>query len=247
MMRVSQNEVYRIAQRALEGAGAGNGIDRDGAQAVAWLAARGLPGVAMLAASLDRMDGAFAPLAPPRRNGGSGVLDVADRPAIAWTGTLIDCVELLLDRGAHEVRLAACRWPLFLLPPAARRAAGRQNIRLNWTAGGGTVTCVAGRDGACRIVGEGTGIDLAAAFLDPAPVEVVLERPASAVRAQDRDDGARVIDADTLAATLQRTLTEGIAVDAAHWSRIAEAAKRVLVPASAESRDRGAGGGDANA
>lgn len=245
VMRVSQNEVYRIAQRALEGAGAGYGTDRDGAAAVAWLEARRLPGLAMLAAALDRMERAFAPLAAPRRGRDNAALDLAGRPAIAWSGAGVDCADLLLDQGAPGVRLERCRWPLFLLPAAVARAAGRRSLRLSWAAAGGAVTCLAGCDGACRIVGE--GIDLAAAFLDPAPVDAVLEHPASAVRAQERGRRAQVIDADTLEAALRRTLAEGIEVDADDWARVAETAKRVQVPASAESRARGAGGGDANA
>jgi hypothetical protein len=41
-------------------------------------------------------------------------------------------------------------------------------------------------------------------------------------------------------------LSDGIAVDDEVWRAIGAVAARVLVPATAESRVRGAGGGDAN-
>ena len=62
-MRVSQFEIYRLVQRALEGSGAPYGVDRDGAQAVAWLESRGLPGLRLLQEDLPFLEGRFTGLA----------------------------------------------------------------------------------------------------------------------------------------------------------------------------------------
>lgn len=241
-MRVSQNEVYRVAQRALEALGAPHGVDTDGAGAVAWLEARGLPGVALLAMALGRLAGAFEPLTPPYRAEQEAVVDLAGRPAIAWAGSLVDGLDVLAGAGGR-LRLKACRWPLFLLPAAGR---GR-GLRLRWPVGTGTVACSADPAGGCRIVGEGLAGSLDAALRDDGPADVVLVTSTSTVRAAERSEVAQVLDAAALDERLGRTLAEGIEVEAAAWAAASAMARRVLVPASEQSRLRGAGGGDANA
>jgi acyl-coenzyme A synthetase/AMP-(fatty) acid ligase len=54
------------------------------------------------------------------------------------------------------------------------------------------------------------------------------------------------LSAENLAARLDDSLAKGIAADPALWRRLDAVAARVQVPASAASRERGAGGGDAN-
>lgn len=246
-MRVSQNEVYRTAQRALEGAGAAYGVDRDGAEAVAWLAARGLPGPALLAQALERMEDAFAPLAPPRQLHGTPLIDLGGRPAVAWAAAVIDCLDLAQRAGMERLRLRACRWPLFLLPAALRHAQRGWAIQLRWNVGTAAVICALhGADG-CRIIVEGGPPDLTPLFLNSAPVGVVLDAAGRNARVVGRIADVQLVDAPALDAALARSLTEGIEVDDAVWARLAGAARRVLVPASEESRARGAGGGDANA
>jgi hypothetical protein len=244
-MLVSQNEVYRLTQRALEGSGAPHGTDRDGAYAVAWLEARGLPGLGMLAAALDRMEGAFAPLAPPRREEDTAVLDLQGRPAVAWCGAVLDCFELLTagPAGVSLLRVQSCRWPLFLLPFAARRAESGRGTRLRWGEGASAVFLSADPAAGCRIVCAG---DPDSVMTGDLPADVVLSGMMTAVRAPARPRSVQVVDAARLDAALQRSLAEGIAVDDSVWARVGAVASRVLVPASEESRARGAGGGDAN-
>ena len=54
------------------------------------------------------------------------------------------------------------------------------------------------------------------------------------------------LTADSLRQRLDDSLNAGVAVDPALWQRIDRVAARVQVPASSVSRERGAGGGDAN-
>src|SRR5258708_36921108 len=82
-MRVSQFEIYRLVQRALEGSGAPYGVDRDGAQAVAWLESRGLPGLRILQEDLPLLEGRFTGLALTRDAGGIGI-DAAGISVIAY-------------------------------------------------------------------------------------------------------------------------------------------------------------------
>lgn len=246
-MRVSQNEVYRTAQRALEGAGAAYGVDRDGAEAVAWLAARGLPGAALLASALDRMDDAFAPLSPPRPVRGAALIDLGGRPAVAWAGAVIDCLDLARSDGGARLRLRGCRWPLFLLPAAQRYAERGGAVQLRWHAGAAAVICGIDPAGGCRIVVEGGRGEPAPLFLSDAPTSVAIDSGGRNSRIVERTADARLIDAAALDAALARSLTEGIEVDDTTWARLGAAARLVLVPASEQSRLHGAGGGDANA
>lgn len=247
-LRLSLNEVHRAAQRALEGAGAPHGVDRDGAQAVAWLEARGLPGLALLDASLGQMAGTFAPPPAPRRRAGGAAIDLAGRPALVWAGALVDCLRLLNgEDGVSRLELAGCRWPLALLPEAAQQAAPGRTIELRWQVGPIRVAAVAAVDGACRIALGGGPVEPRRLFLDPAPADTTMETSRGVTRAVDRPGAAVVLDAGAFERALEDSLAHGVAVEAALWQRISAAAQRVLVPASAESRARGAGGGDANA
>lgn len=244
-MPVSRNEVYRVAQRALESVGAAYGTDRDGAAAVAWLEARGLPGVELLAAALDRLPGAFEPLTPPREEDGRSVIDLAGRPSIAWPGTLIDFADLVADQGRALV-VQDCRWPLFLVAAAAQRPEGSRPLTLRWSLGEGSITGVVHSGSSCRIVGEQLKGNLAEALRDDNPTDVTVTASRSNVRAAERAAPAEVLGAEALDEALQRSLADGIAVDPEVWRRVSEAAKHVLVPPSDISRRRGAGGGDDN-
>jgi hypothetical protein len=219
-MRVSQFEIYRLVQRALEGAGAPYGVDRDGAQAVAWLEARGLPGLRLLLADLPGLEGRFEGLKLGRTAAGPAI-DASGRSAIAYGGAVID-----LARGLPSLRLRRCRSPVFLLPAAA--AAG---LALRWRQGAGEVLC--------RVEGEIRGSE--SALLDVAPTEVEIDAGAAVA------PGLPVIlDGPALARRYEQALAQGVAVDGEIWRRIDAVAARVQVPASAESRLKGAGGGDAN-
>ena len=95
-MRVSQFEIYRLSQRALEALGAGYGVDRDGARATAWLEARSLPGLSLLAADLPDLERGIR---PPRLEGEADAeiaIDAAGGSAIAYAGALMDILDLFL-------------------------------------------------------------------------------------------------------------------------------------------------------
>lgn len=245
-MLVSQNEIYRLCQRALEGLGAPPGIDREGAEAVAWLEARGLPGLAPLARDLERLDGDFAPLPAP--TGARRSIDLAGRSALACGGLLVDLVQALAEKspgGRAGLRIGRCRAPLFLLPYAARRGDLGWSFRLGWRDGDRAVRCEVGRGAEpdLRIAGASAGAWAPGG--EPVRVALACARRRNAAPAPLR--GPVRLGGEALAARLRACLAAGIAVDPAAWARLANAAARVLVEATPESRARGAGGGDANA
>jgi hypothetical protein len=231
-MRVSQFEIYRLCQRALEGLGAPYGVDQDGARTVAWLEARGLPGLALLAAGLPRLEGGFGGLALAPGE----VIDAGGRPAVAYGSAVIDLLAAPAAKGA-TLHLRRCRAPLFLLPPAVAAAAGDLAVELGWN----SVRCRVAPAGRVDLT-PSPGPALEALLRDGGETEVT----ASAWRAEPRSHADGATEA-VFAEWLRRSLDHGVAVDAATWAAIAEIAARVQVPASAESRLKGAGGGDANA
>jgi len=223
-MRVSQFEIYRLVQRALEGSGAPYGVDRDGAQAVAWLESRGLTGLRLLQEDLPFLEGRFRGLGLTRNAGGIEI-DAAGISAIAYGSAVMD-----LARDGTCVRLHRCRSPLFLLPASV--AAGVA-LQLRWR----EILCAAHGDaGASLWVGE-----RADALLDPTPTEVEIRGESAAMSERP------FLDRAELARRYEISLAQGIEVDDALWRRIDAVAARVQVPASTESRLKGAGGGDANA
>ena len=222
-MRVSQFEIYRLVQRALEGSGAPYGVDRDGAQAAAWLESRGLPGLRLLEGDLPLLEKRFTGLRSTRSAGGTEI-DAAGIPAIAYASAVID-----LAHDGTTLRLHRCRSPLFLLPAAI--AAGL-TLQLRWR----EILCAVKADAGASLW---AGDDAALGDSTPADVEItggstpMIEKPS--------------LDPAELARRYEISLARGVEVEDALWRRIDAVAARVQVTASTESRLKGAGGGDANA
>ena len=238
-MRVSQFEIYRLIQRSMEALGADYGVDRDAARFVSWLEARGLPGLAMFGQQLARLEAGLPRPRIEHRNGTD--IDVAvDGPAIACAGALLDlAVGYLRQSGDVQLRLRGCSAPVYLIPAAVE---ADLPLSLAWPTPRGEVSAVMAEGAVSLFVKEGAAID--AALLDNSIGDVVLK----AIRkASPRRTGVGVaLTADSLRQRLDHSLDAGVAVDPALWQRIDRVAARVQVPASTVSRERGAGGGDAN-
>jgi hypothetical protein len=221
-MRVSQFEIYRLVQRALEGSGAPYGVDRDGAQAVAWLESRGLSGLDLLREDLPLLEDRFTGLTLTRNAAGIEI-DAGGLSAIAHASAVID-----LARDGTALRLRRCRSPLFLLSAAV--AVGVP-LQLRWR----EIFCAAA-DGNSSI-----WADDGKALLDSTPIEVDIRNGAPESSAKP------FLDPAEFQRRYEISLAQGIEVDDALWRSIDAVAARVQVPASTESRLKGAGGGDANA
>jgi hypothetical protein len=230
-MRVSQFEIYRLIQRAMEALGAGYGVDRDAARAVAWLEARALPGLAAFDAELPRLETGL-PLARVQRRGEDEMVIEASGSTIASAGAVLD-----LATTVGRLRLQGCTMPLFLIPGAADAAKNRP-LSLAWQIAAGNVRLTF-IGGPALFLPAGTEVR-SALLADPLG-GVVIERAAMVPQGV-----LPALSAENLAARLDDSLAKGIAADPALWRRLDAVAARVQVPASAASRERGAGGGDAN-
>jgi hypothetical protein len=226
-MRVSANDVYRMAQRAVEGAGAPPGLDLDAAQAAEWLELAGFPGVAALATDLD------AGRAAPARCRVVAETAAGLRFANA-SGLLVGAmaIEWCLAQGAGRRRIDGLASPLGLLRAAAERAAECGGIAV---AVGGEAAAHFPAAGDARSAG-----DWSVAGGPAASLLVATEPEAARLFAQA---AARLPASDSLDAIRNRHLRSGIEIEDATWERLMRHARRILVPPSAISRARGAGSG----
>ena len=239
-MRVSQFEIHRLIQRAMEALGAGYGVDRDAARCIAWLEARGLPGLAAFKSDLATLETGL-PRPKIEHRSESEIAIAFGGSVIAATGALLDLAVADVRRsGRALLRLSGCTAPLYLVP-AAIEAGLDSALLLAWpTALGGVAALISG-DGMTLYLKPVTKIG--AALLAAPTGDVVLAVPGVEPPSPDLE---MALTPEDLAQRFDETLGKGVDVDAALWLRLDKVAARVQVPASVASRERGAGGGDAN-
>ena len=209
------------ASRALEGAGAPAGTERDGARSAVWLESRWLRGTAALLFDLHTIaatEGRTPSIAGHRA-------ELAGFPILVWGSTL---VELAMLEAGTSIMLQDCPSPRALLPEAAAQA-GR----------GWCFQLAAGEDRA-SVAGAELFLDRSFAELDSADVRLLAtdRRPVSGL--PPAPSRASLTAAD-LEARHANSLANGLRLAPCDWSRIRVAAARILVPASERSRSRGAG------
>ena len=254
-MRRTLNEVHRTCQKAAEGAGAPAGLDSDAAEAAVWLAARGLDVLDGLAGELERLAGqpegcALEDGAPLDATGKAGAL-VAPLLVDLLVARALSDGRAMADGRARRLEVTGLTSPLFLLPPAARYAADGWHFRFA-LAGDARYVLSAGPDGAAILGPAGTGAGGGAGALAGAAgfgLRATCARSADGL-AEDGEAGltedgepdlAVLADAESLTAAAARNWEEGVQASPALWDRLQVFARKTLVPATEESRRRGAG------
>ena len=219
-VHVSLAELRTAASRALKGAGAPPGTERDGARAAVWLESRGLRGAAALVqdlavmASGRRRQPAFA----------GNRLDLAELPALIWCST---AVELAILGAGADILVEGCSIPRALLPEAAAQASEGWQFAI--------------RSGAGEALVAGAEVSVDRSFAALGEADVLL-----AAAARQPSGGARApaptrFTSSGLEARHAASLANGLRLIPREWRVIREAAARILVPASERSRSRGAG------
>ena len=220
-VHVSLSELRTAASRALHGAGAPAGTERDGARSAVWLESRGLRGAAALVAELGAV--AEAGNRPPSFAGNH--VDLAGGPVLTWGSTLVETA--MLAAGTTIV-LAGCRTPRVLLPEAVAQAGHGWSFRLE--AGGCEALVAAGE----------TTLDRSFAELDAGDVRLIAAEgpPTTALPPASPRDRLATPELESRHAA---SLARGLRLGPDDWRAIREAAARILVPATERSRSRGAG------
>ena len=221
-VHVSLSELRTAASRALHGAGAPAGTERDGARSAVWLESRGLRGAAALVSELG--SAAEAGNRPPSFTGNR--VDLAGGPVLTWGSTLIETAMLA---AGTSILLAGCRTPRALLPEAVAQAGHGWSFRLE--AGRGCEALVA--------VGE-TTLDRSFAELDAADVRLIAVEGPPPTALPPAPPRSRLATPE-LESRHAASLARGLRLRTDDWRSIREAAGRILVPATERSRSRGAG------
>ena len=250
MMRASLFEVWKLAQRTLEGAGVPDGHDREGAFAVQWLSERGFPGFEMFSEATPEMADRWALSIM-----GEVELQAGGCPLVSLGADVIDFCAAAAEAaegGVATVTVLGARGPACLLPFAARRCLNAGVCQIQWTttAGVGFTAIVAGAetiwiDGPPGLSAEEAGQDICD-IATPVDIIITFDRAGAALRAGEGAPDGRLLSPDILKKRRAACLAHGVEIAQPLWDRMATAARAVLVPASRHSRELGAGGGDAN-
>ena len=211
----SLNEVEIYGRRAARGAGMPWGLAEEAGKASRWLAERGLPGVALLARLLEANDGrSYQDMAPVIANGQWQASNGALCP-VCTGAALSDHVDLLVS--GNPISFSKLDYPLLLAPFLdCSWHRGDLCFQLRWA------------DTRLLVFAESLAIESGqdAAHLVDNVDEVT-------VTACSKNDAGRVF----------RPRLGGVRISRAVWRQIEALAKRTYVPASEESRARGAGAG----
>ncbi len=227
-MIVTLNEVQRACQKALFGAGVPAGLDDDAADATVWLEACGIPALASLVDVLERWTGDSSAISVAET--APGTFDTGGRSAVLVGSSLIDlAIARANSNGTGCLKVSGLKDPRFLVPWAANYAEDEWGLQLTWNRQAASVHSIG-------------GVTLFGDWAAPAegPCDVTIECRYSWSGGFDVPLSVAHSNAD-LEARYDQTLSTGLAVDDEVWQTIARHACRTLVPASADSRARGAG------
>ncbi len=238
-MIVTLNEIQRSCQKALSGAGAPPGIDDDAGAAVAWLESRGLAALGGVVAALERWAG--DPGAAVIGGTAAGMFDAGGRSAVFLGPGLIDAVvSSATSQKSSRLDIRALTEPQFLIPLAESLCGLGWSFDIAWTAGGQASGTGAQLDSTAGVTLLGDWSRVPAG-----PAEVVVHcQEAGQAPFDSRLPVA--CGATELGARRAASLSTGLAVEDALWNKVSRYARRTLVPASAESRARGAGPGSSD-
>lgn len=215
MILCSLNEVETYGRRAARGAGMSWGLAEEAGKAARWLAERGLPGVELLARLLTANDGRSYSSMAPVITGNRWQASAGDLCPVCCGAALCDRIDILARDG--EIRMGALAYPLLLAPFLDQATpSDHRSYELHWS----DVRLSVSVDG------------------------VTFECENEAALLSERVDEARVsVGKDRKTRAMLHPRIAGIETPLSAWRAIDELAKRTYVPATEESRARGAGAG----
>ena len=248
-MIVSWNELQRTCQKAFRALGVPAGADDDGSFAVLWLQARGLDALMPLSAALDALERAPPhPLGVVRCEDKGGVLDAGGQPALSIASDALDlAVACAVEREAcAEVPITGLGDGIFVAGVLALRPISGCCGRVEWDDGGSLRRLDMASNGACRLSVKPPDETECNGGLGREAVRIVIDGSGR----RQWMERSRYWRTDANEAELERramhSVTHGVDVPDALWTRLLAFAKRTLVPATHASRERGAGGGEYN-
>jgi hypothetical protein len=242
-LRHSGNEIFRITQKAVEGSGAAAGLDIDTAKAAVWLSSHGFSVLETLAVELERASGQAG--TSGLALAGDGKVEASGKPGAVLATSLVDLLLATAEGqgGTARLHITGLSSPLFLLAAAARHLRAGWHFRFDAVDGQSDarfVLTAAPEAGFSILAAPGTSPDRAAEA-SACTVEAVCAASGEDLPPSTETGLTAIVDAAAFDAAARRSLSEGIPIAPETWRRLWKSAKKVLVPASEQSRLRGAG------
>ena len=222
----SYYEVYTNTQRAFSGLGFTYGSDEDAAFITTWLEVFGLDGIKLLKLKIEELDNTFnARIDPSKIN---DVFDCKNKSILVIGPGLIDYLVSKIDkRDDFKLTFKNCSDPIFLIPLLYKYA--KKNIYSQFLLGQKIDVQITNEN--IRVNREIISTNYQRNF------DLLLTK---------KIFNEQKLDINISSSNINNLLSKGINPDKESWQEISKIAFRTFVPESAESRAKGAGGGDAN-
>lgn len=232
-MHASYEEIARTAYRALDAGGGAPGVDEEVAHAIAWLEAAGMPGLTVLADALDLSspEERCTGLEIPPETDAKAELLMRTRSCVFHAPQIIDYVLSCIPEQNSRMSvwtLRGARHALVLVAMAARLCPPQARFSISWP-GGGTFD-VSDRDVVQVDIPAGTLLRTA-------------ETTGATLRCHRGPGQDTLRSGRSFSARLQRSLEDGLEVNADAYARVSAYASKILVPETQTSRHTGAGAG----
>jgi len=221
----SYYEVYTNAQRAFSALGFPYGADEDAAYIISWLEAFDLDGIHLLSTLYSELDdnfrGSFA------KNNLVDRFDLQSRSCLMVGPGLIDFMTFHTNiKNEIKIELTNCPDPLFLIPLLYRII--KKNIFSKITKGEKLLSIVGKKN---SFIHDDIRENKCSDFF------IYLSKNEFEIPDKNSNINYKV---------LNKNLSNGLNPDQAGWDLVSNLAFRSYVPESETSREKGAGGGDAN-
>ena len=224
-MSYSYYEVYTNAQRAFSGLGFPYGADEDAAYIISWLEAFELDGIHLLSIIKKKIDSNFNGVLG--NNKLTNQINLENRSCLMIGPGLIDFLNFhTLKNNDINIEFQNCSDPLFLIPLLYR--AVKKNI-FSKIINQNKIYAVLGAD-EVFIHDHLKNNDCTNFILKLSTNEYQIPKE---VKSLDYN-------------ILNKNISNGLDPNQSSWDQISDLAFRTYVPESEESREKGAGGGDAN-
>ena len=223
-MSYSYYEVYTNAQRAFSGLGFPYGADEDAAYIISWLEAFELDGIHLLSIIKKKIDSNFNGVLG--NNKLTNQINLENRSCLMIGPGLIDFLNFhTLKNNEIYIEFQNCSDPLFLIPLLYR--AVKKNI----------FSKIINQNKIYTVLGKNE-IFIHHDIKNNKCENFILNLS----RNEYQIDNEEAIDYNLL----NTNISNGLNPNQSSWDEISELAFRTYVPESEESREKGAGGGDAN-
>lgn len=242
-MKVSRNELLQLCQKVFQGLGFPAGAEKDAGRMVSWLDANQLPGTRLLHNELPLLLATTPqPATITTQSVTKSILDAHGQSALLSAPSAIDMASANIcatDDDQVTVVLTRCHSPLFAIALPLLRATTPGCFHIQWQQAGQRYDFVVDAERQPFFYG---GLDT---LLDDVICDLSVTcahdngNDLAAVLRDER--GLPTVDAAEFESRAQASLLHGIEVADAVWNELVGVSRRILVAATPESRERGAG------